>query len=139
MRTLRTESAKNNLAITNYALAKGSRRRLWHVVPVHILDAAASVADKVVVPHAFGIEPPGAPFDSHFANQSRLYQISQIVISRRSRRTRIDTIHCLEDFSRRGMADVIHQKCHHSVPLCSAAEAVVFQGLLNLVGIHGTI
>ena len=72
---LRAESSKNKLAFTNNSLTEGTRGRLGHVVPIDVFNAAAAVADEVVVAHAFQIESPGAALDGHFPHQTRLHQV----------------------------------------------------------------
>src|SRR5277367_4874949 len=68
---LRTQPPKNQLALPNHSLAKRTRGRTRHVVPINVLHTAAVVTDEVVVAHALQIESPGAPLDSHFPHQSR--------------------------------------------------------------------
>jgi hypothetical protein len=80
--TLRTEPAENEFTFAKNPLAQGARARPGHVVPLHILNIAAAVADKVVVPHAFRIEARGATLDGHFPHQTRLHQVAKIVVSR---------------------------------------------------------
>ena len=79
---LRAESSKNKLAFTNNSLPERTRGRLGHVIPVDVLNAAAPVANEVVVACAFQIESTGAALDGHFPYQTRLDQVPQIVISR---------------------------------------------------------
>src|SRR6266436_1332586 len=79
---LRAEPPKNELAFTNNPLPERARGRPGHVVPVHVLNIAAAVADEVVMPHVFRIEARGAALDGHFTHQPRLHQIPQIVIGR---------------------------------------------------------
>lgn len=77
---LRAESSKNKLAFTNNSLPERSRARLGHVVPVDILNIAASVTHEMVMAHAFQIESAGAALDRHFPHQPCLHQISQVVV-----------------------------------------------------------
>src|SRR5215471_20244512 len=79
---LRAKPPENQLGLAKSALTKRARTRLRHVVPLHVLNAAAPVADKVVVTHAFRVESRGAALHSHFTHQTRLHQVAQIVISR---------------------------------------------------------
>ena len=58
--TLRAKPSKNQFAFANYTLAEGSRCRFRYVVPFHVLNIAAAVANKMVVFHSLQIEPPGA-------------------------------------------------------------------------------
>src|SRR5437764_1197731 len=79
---LRAESAENKLAFTNNSFTERTRGRPGHVVPLHVLNIAAAVTDEVVMAHAFQVESPGAALDGHFPHQTRLHQVSQVVISR---------------------------------------------------------
>ena len=79
------EPAKNQFAFANNALAQGACSRPGHVVPIDVLYVATVVADEMVVPHAFRIESRGAAFDSHFAHQASVHEISQVVIRGGSR------------------------------------------------------
>jgi hypothetical protein len=133
---LRAESSKNKLAFANHSLTERPRARLGHVVPIHILNIAAAVADEVVVAHAFQIEPSGATLDGHFPHQTRFDQVTQIVISRGSGRARIHAIHSFEDFRSRGMPFVVRQACHHGVALRSAAQPAALEGPFNRPGVH---
>jgi len=100
------------------------------------LHIAAAVADKVMMPHAFGIVPRGAALDGHFTHQTRLHQVPKIVIRCGLGRSRIHAIHGFEDFSSRGMGVVFHQKCHYRVALRSAPQSAAFQELFDGLGIH---
>jgi len=115
--TLRAEPAENELGFADNPFTEGTRGWLWYVVPIHIFNIAAAVADEVVVPHACQIEPAGAALDGHFADQTRLHQISQVVIGRGPGRSGVYAVHGLEDFRSCGMPLVVHQKCHDSVAL----------------------
>ena len=133
---LRAEPPENEFAFAKNPLTEGARSRLGHVVPLHVLDIAAAVADEVVMPHAFRIESRGAALHGHFTHQTRLHQVPQIVISGGPGRARIHAIHGFEDFRGRGMPVVFHQKCHHGVALRSAPQPAAFQGPFNRLGIH---
>src|ERR1700733_5671249 len=54
---LRAEPPENEFAFAQNSLTQGTRGRPGHVVPLHVLDIAAAVADEVVMPHALRIEP----------------------------------------------------------------------------------
>src|SRR5579862_3742986 len=57
---LRAEPAENEFAFANDPLTEGGRGRFGHVVPLHVLNIAAAVADEMVMPRAFGIKSRGA-------------------------------------------------------------------------------
>src|ERR1700686_1617400 len=63
---LRAQPPKNELAFANNPLPERARGRPGHVVPVHVLNIAAAVADEVVMPHVFRIEARGGALDGHF-------------------------------------------------------------------------
>jgi hypothetical protein len=63
---LPAEPPDNEFAFAKNPLTKRTRGRLGHVVPLYILNIAAAVADKVVMPNAFRIESRRTAFDSHF-------------------------------------------------------------------------
>src|SRR5439155_25709407 len=104
---LRAKPAENELAFANNSLAQRTRSRLGHVVPIDLLNIAAAVTNEMMMAHTFEVEPARATLDSHFPHQTRLYQVSQIVISRRTGRARIQAIHSFEYFRRRWMSLVI--------------------------------
>ena len=72
----------NEFAFAKNPLTEGARGRPGHIVPLHVLNIAAAIADEMVMAHAFGVESRGAALDGHFTHQTRLHQIPQIVISR---------------------------------------------------------
>ena len=90
----------------------------------------------MVMPHTFCIKPGGAAFDGHFAHQTRLHKVPQIVVSRCSGTARIDTIHGFENLRGRGMAILFRQKRHHRVALRRAAQTVVLKGLPDCLDFH---
>jgi hypothetical protein len=133
---LRTKSPENNLAFANHSLTQRTRSGLGYVVPIHIFNIPAAVADKVVMPHASCVESRGAALDGHFPHQSRLHQVAQVVVCCGSGREGIRAIHCCEDFCSRGMPRVIHQERHHCIPLCRAAQTCFLQRPFNCGGSH---
>jgi hypothetical protein len=68
--------------LANNSLTESARSRPGHVEPLHILNIPATVADKVVVPQAFGIKARRAALNSHFPHQTRVHQVPQIVVRR---------------------------------------------------------
>src|SRR5208283_5992613 len=78
---LRAEPPENEFAFAKNPLTEGARRRYGYVVPLHVLNIAAAVADEVVMPHACRIESRRAALHGHFTHQTRLHQVPQIVIS----------------------------------------------------------
>src|SRR5580658_7836280 len=80
-RAFGAKSTQNEFAIANDPLTQGARSRPGHVVPLNVLNISAAVADEVMMQQAFGIESRGAALDGHFAHQSCLHQVTQIVIS----------------------------------------------------------
>src|SRR6202163_2236938 len=77
---LRAEPSENEFAFAKNPLTEGARSRPGHVVPFNVLNIAAAVADKMVMPDAFRIKSRGAALDGHFTHQTRLHQVPQIVI-----------------------------------------------------------
>jgi hypothetical protein len=65
---LGAEPAENQFAFAKHAFPKGTRSRFGHLVPSDILNVSAAIADEVVMPHAFRVEPGGAALDGHFAH-----------------------------------------------------------------------
>jgi hypothetical protein len=72
---LRAEPAENELVFANDPLAEGARGWPGDVVPLHVLNIAAAVADEVVMAYAFRIESRGAALGSHFTHQTRLHEV----------------------------------------------------------------
>jgi hypothetical protein len=66
--TFSTEPAKNEFAFADNPLTKKPRRRSGQLIPLHVLNIPTAVADEMVMPHAFGIEPCGAALDGNFTN-----------------------------------------------------------------------
>ena len=60
--------------------------------------------------HADHFIARGATFDGHFAHQTRLHQIPQIVVSGGPGTARIRAIHRFENFRSGGMTGVLHQE-----------------------------
>src|SRR5438874_4822341 len=102
-RALGAQPPKNEFAFAKHPLAERGRVRPGHVIPVHVLDVAAAVADEVVMPYAFRIESRCAALHGHFTHQTSLHQVAQIVINRSPGRARIDAVHSFEDLRRCGM------------------------------------
>src|SRR5579871_4881928 len=134
--TLGAESPDNEFAFAKNSLTEGARGRFGHLVPLQVLNIAATVADEMVMARAFRIESRGAPFHGYFTHQTCPHQITQIVIRRGPGRARILAIDGFEDFGSRRMSRVFLQECHHSVPLCSTPQAAGLQGPLNRPGVH---
>lgn len=132
----RTQSAENEFAFTNNALAEGHRSRLGHVIPLHIFNIAAAVANEMMVRHALCVEARSAAFRGYFPHQSHIDQIPQVVIRRGPRRARIDAIDCFENLGSGRMAVALHQERHHSVPLRSTPQPASLQRPLNLRSVH---
>ena len=65
---LRAETSENKLAFTNDSLTERARGGPGHVVPVDVFHSAATVADEVVMPHAFQIKSSGAALDGDFTH-----------------------------------------------------------------------
>src|ERR1700722_15399361 len=65
---LRAEPPKNEFAFANNPLTEGARGRPGHLVPLHILNIAAAVADEVMMPHALRIESRAAALHGHFTH-----------------------------------------------------------------------
>lgn len=132
------KSTENEFAFAKHAFAEKTRGRIRHVVPLHVFDIAAAIADEVMVAHAFRVVTCGAAFDGDFTHQTRLHQIAKIVVGGGARRAWIDSIDGVEGFGGGGVAVVFHQKSHHRVTLRSATQAFVFQAALDLdlVGVH---
>ncbi len=79
---LGAKTAKDEFAFAENPLTEHARGRPGQVEPFHIFHIAAAITDEMVMPHASHVESRGASFDRHFAHQTCLNQIAQIVISR---------------------------------------------------------
>src|SRR5689334_10475737 len=86
-----------------------------------------------MVPHAGRIEPRGAPFYGHFADQTRPHQVPQVVIDRRPGRSGINAVNAFEDLRRRGMPGLLHQERHDGIALRSTPETAARQGSLDVI------
>jgi len=132
----RAKAADDQFAFAKEAFAEGVGSRFWHVVPIHIFDVAAAVADEMVMAHAFGIEAGGAAFDGDFADQAGFDEVAQIVINGGPGRARVEAIDGFEDFGSGGMAGMLDEEGHNAVTLRRAAQAAALEGLLDCLGIH---
>ena len=135
-RALHAQTAENEFTFAKNTLAQGSGSGLGHVVPLHILDTAAAVADEMVMTHTFRVKPRGAAFDGHFAHQTRQHQVPQVVISRRSGTARIGAIHRLVNLRGGGMPVVFHEERHDGVALRRAPQPAVFERSSDRLGVH---
>src|SRR5689334_7226061 len=61
---------KNEFAFPKHPLAERGGRRPGHVVPVHVLDTAAAVAEEVVMRHALRVEARLTTSHGHFTHQT---------------------------------------------------------------------
>jgi len=68
----RTETSKDHFTVANYSLAERAQSWLGHVIPLHVFHIAAPVADEVMMPNTFRIEPRGATLNRNFTHQSGL-------------------------------------------------------------------
>lgn len=134
--TILAGSPENKFGFAKHALAQRGRRGRRHVVPVHVLDASAAIANEMMVPRAFGVEAGGATLHGYFPHQTRLHQVPQIVIGGGAGAARIEAIHGVEDFGDGGMAAMVQQKRHDGVTLRSAAQAAVLNKSFDLPGGH---
>src|ERR1051326_4155526 len=55
-RALGAQSPENEFAFAKHPLAERGCGRPGHVIPVHVLDLAAAIADEMVMPHTFRIK-----------------------------------------------------------------------------------
>ena len=133
---LGAQPAENQLTLAKDALAERACGWLGDVIPLHILDIAAAVADEVVMPHAFRVESSRAALGGHFTHQTRLHQVPEIVISSGPGTARIFAIYSREDFRGGGMSGVLHQERHHGVALRSAPQSTGLQGPFNRLGVY---
>ena len=124
---LRAKSPKYQFTFAKHPFPQRTRRRPRHFAPRNVLHIPASVANEMVMPHAFRIELRSSPFHRYFPYQSRLHQIPQVVINRRPRRPWIDAIHRLIDFRSRRVPVTVHQESHHRIPLRSAPQPASLQ------------
>jgi hypothetical protein len=133
---LGADSPENEFAFAKNSLVMGARSRNGHVVPIHVLDVAADVADEMVMLGAFRLESRGAAPNRHFTHQIRLHQVPQIVISCGPGTPRIHSIYGLENFRRRVMPVVFHQERHDAIALRSAPQPGVLHRQLYCLGVH---
>ena len=135
-RALGTQPPENEFAFAKHTFIERGRGRPGHVIPVHVLDIAAAVADEMVMPNAFRIKSRRAALHGHFTHQTSLYQVAQIVINRSPGRARIDAVNSFEDLRRCGMPGLLHQERHDSVALRSAPQTAARQGAFDRLGVH---
>jgi len=79
--TLLAEAPENEFAFAKNPLVERTGGGLGQLIPIDVLNDAAAVADEVVMPRAFRIEPSGAALDGNFTNQAGLHQVPEIVVS----------------------------------------------------------
>src|SRR5437868_2342309 len=135
-RAFGAQPPQNEFAFAKHPLAERGYGRPGHVIPVHVLDIAAAVADEMVMPHAFRIKSRRATLHGHFTHQTSLHQVAQIVINRSPGRARIDAVNSFEDLRRCGMPGLLHQERHDGVALRRAPQITARQGAFDRIGVH---
>jgi hypothetical protein len=101
-----------------------------------ILDVAAAIADKVVVPRVSRVEPSRAPFHGNFPHQTGVNEVPQIVIDRCAGGAGVNAIHSLINFRGRWMTVALHQEGHDGIALRGATQSALFQGLFDGRKVH---
>ncbi len=72
---LRAQPTENEFAFAQNSLAERPGRRPGDLEPFQIFNLAATIADEVMMPHAFRIESRGPALHGHFTHQARLHQV----------------------------------------------------------------
>ena len=132
------QPAENQFTFAKNAFPKRAGSRPGHFVPIDVLNVATTVADEMVMPHAFGVEARGTALDCDLAHQACLHEIAKIVVGGGSRGARVHAIHGLKDFRSRRVALTLHQECHDGIALRRAAQSGVLEGLLDRFDVHET-
>ena len=130
------EAADNELALTDDTLAECACGRAGNGVPLDVFDAAAAVADEVMMQLVLGVVTRGAAFGGNLADEAGVNEVAEIVIDGGARRARVEAIYGLEDFRGGGVLMVVHEERHDAVTLRGAAQAAVFESLTDCLGVH---
>jgi hypothetical protein len=78
---LYAQPPKYQLTLSKHPFPKGINAGLRHIVPIHVVNAAAAVADEVMMARALCIETSGATLDRDFTHQPRFNEVPKVVVS----------------------------------------------------------
>jgi hypothetical protein len=133
---LGAESTKDKFTLAKDSFAEELRFWIRHVVPLDVFDFAATIADEMMMTHAFCVVTRGAAFHGNFADQAGFHQVAKIVVGGGARGARINAVYGFESFRSGRVAVVIHQEGHHRETLGSTTQAFVLEAALDLVHVH---
>ena len=130
------QPAENELALAQHARAERAYCGLWDVVPFHVFDVAAAIANEVVMSHELRVEACGAAFHGDFANETGFNQVTEVVVGSGAGGARIDAIDGVVNLGGCGMSVVFEKERHDGVALGRAAKAAAVEGTQNHLRFH---
>ena len=124
---------QNNFGLADAPpLGGGFPRRNGDVEPLDVFNAAASIANKMMMTVEVGVEARGLPFPRRLADQAGAGQIAQNVIHRGAGYARVAAGQGFEDFIGSGVDGFAHQVFEHVAALGSAAQAGALKVLVEI-------
>ena len=115
------EAADDEFALAHDAFAERACGGGGDGVPVDVFDAAATVADEVIVLLVFGVVAGGAAFGGDFADEAGFYKVAEVVVGGGAGGARVEAVDSFEDLRSGGVLVVAHEERHDAVALRSAA------------------
>lgn len=126
--------AVENHVVTAYQVAAGqaAARKAGEVNAFDVVEAAAGLADEVVVAAHIGVVAGGAPtFEREFANQARADERVEVVVDGCAGSARVGAVDGMEDLVGGGVHGVAQEEVEHSVPLRRAAKGAGAKGVVE--------
>ena len=133
------EAADDEFAFAHDSLAERACGGGGDGVPVNVFDAAAAIADEVIVLFVFGVVTGRAAFGGDFADEAGFYKVAEVVVGGGAGGARVEAVNGFEDFGGGGVFVMAHEERHDAVTLRGAAEAAVFKFLPNLLRVHRSL
>ncbi len=114
------------------AAGQGAAWKAGEINAFDIVDAAAGLADEVVVAADIGVVAGGAgAFEREFANQAGGDQRVEVVVDGGAGSARVGAVDGVEDIVGSGVRGMAHEEVEHGVPLRGAAEGAVAEGVVE--------
>ena len=124
---------QNNFGLADAtALGRGSPRRNGDVEPIDVFDAAALVANKMMMTVEVGIEARGLPFSGCLADQAGAGQVAQDVIDGSAGYARVTAGQGFKDLIGGRVNGLTHQVFEHVAALRRRAQAGALKVLIEI-------
>jgi len=130
------EAADDEFAFAHDSLAERACGGGGDGVPVDVFDAAAAIADEVIVLFVFGVVTGRAAFGGDFADEAGFYKVAEVVVGGGAGGARVEAVDGFEDFGGGGVFMMAHEERHDAVTLCGETKTAVLKPLTNYLGVH---